>query len=675
MKNVLFFTFLCLLGGLHSCGPGELITSTSSRNLSSAKLSMLEYAMCAVENEDLYCRGEIGYLNGGTNVDLIDPSLPANSYVSKYKLVMSGEIKSVKISGASICAMKGRDVHCWGRDMLANTPAVHFTNVSDYAVAYRRACAISQGGLYCLGANTNQMFGSSNLTIPTLLHSGVSKVLFESDKNLCFIKDRNFYCSGDRSILEESVDQSTPKLLATDVDDFSVSYYGYCYLRKTQMTCRTYDGDLDAFVDVSVSGVSAITANEYALYYVDSQGRLMGLGDIPISPYYSYSFVEVIKRFDEIFFSPSGILFKDNGVWKVRTQEDYAGEIQGLPPRTRKEFVKFPFTNVTDMRMFTNNYSEAGVTANGSFYAASSFSTTYTGLPSSVASTWKKDGHLNFVQSGVTSQSVYQSSGSVQRGDALYILGDGPNGTGDNAPNETLLFTSGVSKMDLGTYFRGAQVNGALYTWGTNTSNIVGNGTVSSSTPYEVFSTGVTDFSLMALLSQGTICAIKDGDLYCWGDIGSSNFTTPQLIHSPASPYTKVTAKIHRNFCGISGGNLFCAGFNNQSQVGNGTLTEVTTPVQVLTGGVTDVFGTCAVKDAKIYCWSSILGSIGYSGGTTSLPTEVPTSFSVSRVFHNQLSVCAISTAQELYCMNRYPRANGNISLDSGVTNVFPSDP
>lgn len=674
MKNILFFTFLCLLGGLHSCGPGELITSTSSRNLSSAKLSMLEYAMCAVENEDLYCRGVIGYLNGGTNVDLIEPSNVLGDYVTKYKRVLSGNVSSVKISGTSICALKGKDVHCWGRDMLANSPTVHFSDVTDYAVAYRRACAITQGGLYCLGSDSNLMFGGSNLTIPTLLHSGVTKVLFESDKNLCFIKERNLYCSGDRYILEESVDQSVPKLLATDVDDFSVSYYGYCVLRKTQMTCRTYDGDLDAFIDVSASGVAAIAGSESSLYYVDAQGRLMGLGDIPIDPYYSYSFVEVIKKFEEIYFSPSGILYKDSGVWKIRVSNDYAGEIDGVPPRSRKEFIKFPYSNVTDFRMLTNSTSDVSLTSNGTFYTAGITTNTLTGLPSIASSYWKAHGGLNFVQSGVTAQTAHLTSGLVQRGDALYVLGTGITGTGSPAPNEALLFSSGVSKFDISHSVRGAIVGGSLYTWGSSSGGVIGNGGSSSTFPFEVFSSGVTDFSFTQPGSSGTICSIKDGDLYCWGDVVNSNYLTPQLIHTPSAPYSKVTANIYRNFCGISGGNLLCGGQNQKNEVGNGTQTAVATPVQVLTGGVTDTFGTCAVKDNKIYCWSSILNSIGF-GALTALPTEVPSSFAVSRVFHSINAVCAISTEQELYCMGRFPRASGEISLDSGVTNVFPSDP
>lgn len=674
MKRRFFFAYLCILVSLHSCGPGELVTTTSNLNLSDFRISMLEYAMCAVENEDLYCRGVISYLNGGLNVDLIDPSLSQGDYVTKYKKVLSGGVKTVKISGSSICALKEKDVYCWGRDMLANSPVVHFPDVTDYAVAFRRACAISQGGLYCIGANTNQMFGSASLTTPTLLQTGVTKVRFEGDNNLCFIKDRNLYCSGDRSILEEAVDQSVPKLLATDVDDFAVSYYGYCVLRKTQASCRTYDDSLDAFVDVSVSHAVAITSNESSLFYLDHQGRLMGFGDIPIDPYYSNTFVEVLKSFDEIYFSPSGILFKDGGNWKVRASNDFAGEVQGVPQRSRREFVKFPYSNVTDLRMQTNSSSDVSLTANGSFYAASMSLNTLTGLPNSASSYWKSHGGLNFVQSGVTAQTVHQTSGLVQRGGALYALGSGITGTGSPAPAEALLFSSGVSKFDLSNTVRGAIVGGSLLTWGSSSGGVIGNGTTSSTFPYEVFSSGVTDFSLTQPGSSGTICSIRDGDLYCWGDVGSSNYMTPQLIDSPVSPYSRVTAVISANYCAISNSNLFCGGLNSGNQVGNGTTAEAASPVQVLTGGVSDTFGTCAVKDSKIYCWSNILNSLGY-GASTALPTEVPSSFAVSRVFHNTNTVCAISTGQELYCMGRFPRANGELSLDSGVTNVFPSDP
>jgi hypothetical protein len=108
-------------------------------------------------------------------------------------------------------------------------------------------------------------------------------------------------------------------------------------------------------------------------------------------------------------------------------------------------------------------------------------------------------------------------------------------------------------------------------------------------------------------------CAIKqDGSLWCWGrnDYGQlgdgtySGKSTPVQITSGVSSvalggYHTCAVKID--------GSLWCWGDNSSGQLGDGTNTSKNTPVQI-TSGVSSValggYHTCAVKiDGSLWCW------------------------------------------------------------------------
>jgi alpha-tubulin suppressor-like RCC1 family protein len=143
--------------------------------------------------------------------------------------------------------------------------------------------------------------------------------------------------------------------------------------------------------------------------------------------------------------------------------------------------------------------------------------------------------------------------------------------------------------------------NPSLAAWGGNTLGQFGNGTTSgSTTPVNVPLIGVLKDKKITALSAGYAhtCAIADGSAYCWGQGGSG-------------------------------------------QLGNGGTADSSVPVAVsgvLAGRTVTAISTgdaytCAISDAKAYCWghngSSKLG-IGVNGGIIALPAEVLTTSGMS---------------------------------------------
>lgn len=238
---------------------------------------------------------------------------------------------------------------------------------------------------------------------------------------------------------------------------------------------------------------------------------------------------------------------------------------------------------------------------------------------------------------------------------------------------------------------------GGAYCWGKGSSGELGSvGLVSDSVPHPVAG-GLTFVELSGGLSY-TCGRTSSGAGYCWGansvgELGNgsttNSFVPVQVSGSGTAPlaFTSVGAGAGHT-CGlVVGGAVYCWGAGIYGQLGNGTTTNSSTPVQVsgsgtaplifTTVGVGD-FHTCGVTtDQAIYCWGqNVFGQLGNGSTTNSAaPVQVTASgtapLTFTTVSGGNSHTCGVTTGNEAYCWgNNFQGQLGNGTTTSSATPV-----
>ncbi len=273
-----------------------------------------------------------------------------------------------------------------------------------------------------------------------------------------------------------------------------------------------------------------------------------------------------------------------------------------------------------------------------------------------------------------------------------------------------------------------------LLCWGINQFNQVGAGPVGlgfvAPTPVlEMF--GLSDYSA----GQSTSCALKDGQVFCWGDNlpGESyqfqSGVTPIAAYPPGSGVTDVEVNVEscvvrnggvecwetsmenpdpvpsavnglpqtvtqlslgldyyvdgvsrHHACAVAGGKGYCWGTNAAGELGSGDNLDKTAAVEVvnLGSGVTAIASglvhSCAVVNGGVKCWGdNKYGQLGITAPpTTTAAVAVDVlSDGVSAIAAGAFHTCAIQYGT-VYCWG----ANGSQQIGDGTTqNRFSPTP
>ena len=247
-------------------------------------------------------------------------------------------------------------------------------------------------------------------------------------------------------------------------------------------------------------------------------------------------------------------------------------------------------------------------------------------------------------------------------------LGDGTTTT-HSTPVDVVGLTSGVAAVSAGANHTCAvTTTGGVKCWGFNDSGQVGDGTTTApTTPVDVV--GLTSGVAAVSAGHDHTCALTTaGGLKCWGfnstfqlgDGTTTSSSTPVDVVGLTSGVAAVSAGSSHTCALTTAGGLKCWGFNTEGQLGDGTTTFRSTPVDVvgLTSGVAAVslgsHHTCAVTTAGgLKCWGrNVSGQLG--DGTTTAPTTpvdvVGLTSGVARVSADSFDTCALTTAGGLTC-------------------------
>jgi alpha-tubulin suppressor-like RCC1 family protein len=310
--------------------------------------------------------------------------------------------------------------------------------------------------------------------------------------------------------------------------------------------------------------------------------------------------------------------------------------------------------------------------------------------------------------SGTFANAVLDAAGmshtcAAKSDDTIWCWGLNANGQlGDNTTTDRSWPVVVKGPRDTGTFLGvlalaageshtcAALVDGTVWCWGRNDKGQLGDGTTTDrATPVQVVGTGGTG-TLTGVTGitagQKHTCAVKgDGTVWCWGDnskdeLGdgtSTNRSSPVQVLGAGGTGTLtgvagLAAGLQHVCAAKTDGTAWCWGLNDKGQLGDGTSTTRSSPVQVLgaggTGTLTGVARlasgegakhTCAAKtDGTAWCWG--LNDKGQLGDTTTTDRSAPvqvvgaggtgTLAGVSRLTGGDNHTCAAKTDGTAWC-------------------------
>ncbi len=262
---------------------------------------------------------------------------------------------------------------------------------------------------------------------------------------------------------------------------------------------------------------------------------------------------------------------------------------------------------------------------------------------------------------------------------ATGTLGDGTT-TDRTTPVAVTGLSSGVTGVASGEDHTCALRNGDVHCWGDNASGQLGDGIQSYRTVAATIS-GTSGTNMIAGGGRHT-CAINGGALRCWGSNvsgqlgdGSTDFRQSPVGVTGLGSGVQTVAAGANNSCAINGTDgVMCWGSNLAGALGNGVGPNQPTPVAVaglgtgmqsVTAG--DLFGCALTDGGAVWCWGyNNFGQLG-NGNQTDQPTPVAVSGlgnGVAKIAAGKYHACAVTTASTLQCWG----FNGGGRLGDGGT-------
>jgi alpha-tubulin suppressor-like RCC1 family protein len=247
-------------------------------------------------------------------------------------------------------------------------------------------------------------------------------------------------------------------------------------------------------------------------------------------------------------------------------------------------------------------------------------------------------------------------------------LGDGTM-TDSNTPVKVLGLASGVAAIAAGGFDTCAlTTGGGVKCWGYNRHGELGDGTTTgSTTPVDVVGLA----SGVAAIATGGFhtCALTTGGgVRCWGNNGNgqlgdgttTNSSMPVDVVGLASGVAAIATGWTHTCAVTAGGGVKCWGWNVYGQLGDGTNTQRNAPVGVvgLASGVARIaaggFHTCALATGGgVKCWG--FNGAGQLGDGTTFQRSTPANVlglasGVAAIAAGWLHTCALTAGGGVQC-------------------------
>ncbi len=713
MSQLHALTRVTLLG-LAAIAAGQLLTACGSAEdpglESPLAISAGADHTCAVTSVGgVKCWGYnwAGQLGNGTTGDSSKP-LDVSGLVSGVRGISAGGLHTCALTDAG-------GVKCWGSnafgrlgtgtEISSSTPVDVIglgSNVRAISVGVQHTCAVTDaGGVKCWGVNWGGQLGNG-VTTDTLipvdvsgLDAGVSAISVGLSHSCALTKMGGVKCWGDnnRGQLGEGTTTSsaTPvgvSALGNDVRAIAAGGSHTCVLTNAgSVKCwgANQDGQLGNGTKTSsstavdaiglTSSVSAISAGSDHTCVITSAGgakcwgqnEVGRLADGATSDGTMPADVDSLSS-DVSAISAGGghtcVLTRTGGAkcWGYRKYGalgdgaaldytipvDVRGLASGVSAIAASGWHTCALTSVGGVKCW--GYNNAGEMGTGD------------GFPSfTPVDVIGLDSGITAISAGADYSCALTSLGGVKCWGWAY---EGPGG---RTPMDVLGLASGVSAIGSGgsSFTCVLTSAGGVKCWGTNWNGELGNGTATPSTT----PVGVSGLSSgVSAVSQGGshACALTNaGGAKCWGsnrygELGNGTTTSstiPVDVSGLSSGLSAISAGIWHTCALTSAGGVKCWG---SGLLGDGTMTDSAVPVDVvgLGSGVTAVaagFGyTCAMTElGGVKCWGNNAGGQLGNGTTTDSTTPVPVSglnSGVRAISAGDLHTCALTSSGGVKC-------------------------
>jgi len=299
---------------------------------------------------------------------------------------------------------------------------------------------------------------------------------------------------------------------------------------------------------------------------------------------------------------------------------------------------------------------------------------------------------VNVVETGYWQACVLLSSGAVKCwGQNTYgQLGDGTT-TNSSTPVNVSTLSSGVRAISAGLLFNCALLNtGAAKCWGQNTSGQLGDGSATQrNSPVDVsgLSSGVAAiesgyYHACALLNTGAVKCWGQNGYGQLGDASTTQRNSPVDVSGLSSGVIAISAGYYHTCALLNTGAVKCWGLNTYGELGDGTTTTSSTPVNVstLSSGVSAIsaggYQTCALlSTGAVKCWGqNTYGQLG-DGSTTQRTSPVDVSgltSGVTTISAGYLHSCAVLSTGVIKCWGA--NSSGQLGDASTTQRTSPVD-
>jgi alpha-tubulin suppressor-like RCC1 family protein len=245
--------------------------------------------------------------------------------------------------------------------------------------------------------------------------------------------------------------------------------------------------------------------------------------------------------------------------------------------------------------------------------------------------------------------------------------GSGGLGNGTYTNSSTPVVVSGISNaiaIATGEAHGCALISGGtVKCWGQNMQGQLGNNGTSNSA-LAVSVSGITTAIAITAGDQHTCALLSSGIVQCWGqslygELGNGTSGTRSLVPvnvTGISTATAIASGPLYNVCAIlSSGGVQCWGQNQSGQLGNGTTTNSSVPVNVtgISTATTIAVGSAHVcvtlSGGTTKCWgSNSYGELGYTSTSSPFISTTPVNLAVSGIS----SATSIAAGFEFTCIS-----------------------